>query len=117
MGDFRVCVPKYCDDETLLDVIKALVSYIPEGRVISYRDLGDILGVSPRRVGRILSKNKELIIYPCHRVVEKSGKVGGYRGRKLDELKIKLLSFENVNLKGLKIGKVSFFKIREAILG
>ena len=75
-----------------------VVSQIKEGEVLTYKDVATLAG-SPnafRAVGNILNKNYDPNI-PCHRVIRKNGKAGGYnRG---SQRKIQLLSKENVIFK------------------
>lgn len=78
-----------------------LVKKIPKGKVTSYKKIGKKLNIHPRLVGRILSKNLNLIKIPCHRVIYSNGKVSGYvLGTKE---KIKLLRREGVLIKNNKI--------------
>lgn len=61
------------------DVYDLLVK-IPEGKVTTYGDIAKALG-SPhasRAVGRILNKNPNPVVVPCHRVVMSDGCIGGY---------------------------------------
>lgn len=73
---------------------------IPYGSTISYGELTKMIGEgSPRTAGTALSKNPISIIYPCHRVVKSSGKLGGFAGGyELSRIKQELLSIE-----GLKV--------------
>ena len=72
---------------------------IPRGVTISYEELA-VKAVFPgaaRAVGSVMRKNRFPIIIPCHRVISKSGKIGGYSGMQIGamiELKRKLLSLE-----------------------
>lgn len=53
---------------------------IPKGKVTTYGDIAKALG-SPRAsraIGRLLSRNPNPIVVPCHRVVMSSGQLGGY---------------------------------------
>jgi AraC family transcriptional regulator of adaptative response/methylated-DNA-[protein]-cysteine methyltransferase len=62
-------------------VWKALLD-IPYGETRSYEDIARIVG-SPkavRAVGRANGCNRIAIVIPCHRVVNKSGELGGYGG-------------------------------------
>lgn len=62
-----------------LKVYKAVLS-IPIGQVRSYKWVARKAG-SPgaqRAVGTVLKNNPYPLIIPCHRVVESSGKAGGY---------------------------------------
>jgi len=53
---------------------------IPKGKITTYGDIARALGCpgASRAVGRILNKNPDPIIVPCHRVVMSNGNVGGY---------------------------------------
>ena len=71
---------------------------IPEGKVTTYGDIAKVLGHpgASRAIGRILNKNPNPIIVPCHRVVMSSGNVGGYafgKARKKELLKKEGLGF------------------------
>jgi AraC family transcriptional regulator of adaptative response/methylated-DNA-[protein]-cysteine methyltransferase len=55
---------------------------IPYGETRSYEDLANAVG-SPgavRAVGSANGRNRIAIVIPCHRVVNKSGELGGYGG-------------------------------------
>jgi AraC family transcriptional regulator of adaptative response/methylated-DNA-[protein]-cysteine methyltransferase len=67
---------------------------IPYGKTVSYEDVARRIG-SPeaqRAVGHANGLNRIAIVIPCHRVVNKNGKLGGYGGRLWR--KQKLLSLE-----------------------
>lgn len=55
---------------------------IPFGKTVSYLDLALKAGnpLSVRAIGNCNSKNKLLIILPCHRVIGKKGELVGYAG-------------------------------------
>ena len=55
---------------------------IPYGKTWSYFDLAKYIGdpASVRAVGTANGKNRIAIVIPCHRVVNKDGKLGGYGG-------------------------------------
>ncbi len=55
---------------------------IPYGETRSYEDLARRLGstAGQRAVGRANGLNRIAIVIPCHRVVNKNGKLGGYGG-------------------------------------
>ena len=61
------------------DVYDILVR-IPEGKITTYGDIAKALGRpgASRAVGRILNKNPNPIIVPCHRVIRSDGSIGGY---------------------------------------
>ncbi|MFQ5430147.1 MAG: methylated-DNA--[protein]-cysteine S-methyltransferase [Phycisphaerae bacterium] len=62
-------------------VWKRLIA-IPYGRTISYERLAGDIGHpgAQRAVGTANGRNRIAIIIPCHRVVNKSGRLGGYGG-------------------------------------
>lgn len=55
---------------------------IPYGATCSYEDLANAIGEknAQRAVGRANGQNRIAIVIPCHRVVNKGGKLGGYGG-------------------------------------
>jgi AraC family transcriptional regulator of adaptative response/methylated-DNA-[protein]-cysteine methyltransferase len=55
---------------------------IPYGQTCSYEDLACVIGVpgAQRAVGRANGQNRIAIVIPCHRVVNKGGRLGGYGG-------------------------------------
>jgi len=55
---------------------------IPYGKTASYKDIAIAVGnvKAVRAIGRANGKNPVPIIIPCHRVIEHSGKLGGYSG-------------------------------------
>ena len=56
-----------------------LVKQIPEGRVATYGQISKLTGVDPRMVGWALHANTDGSSVPCHRVVNKDGRLApGY---------------------------------------
>ncbi len=57
-----------------------VLAQIPEGKVTTYGDIARALGHpgAARAVGRLLNKNPNPIVTPCHRVIKSNGKIGGY---------------------------------------
>lgn len=55
---------------------------IPYGETRSYEDMARAIGVpkAQRAVGHANGLNRIAIVIPCHRVVNKGGKLGGYGG-------------------------------------
>lgn len=72
----------------------ALMARIPYGAVRSYGDLAGDLGSGPRAIGGACGRNPVPIIIPCHRVVGKGGRLGGYTGAHGTETKDALLRLE-----------------------
>ena len=56
---------------------------IPRGEVRSYKEIAIAIGSpnSARAVANACSKNPNLLIIPCHRVILSNGKIGGYSGK------------------------------------
>ncbi len=77
--------------------VYGIVAQIPEGKVTTYGDIAKVLGHphASRVVGRILNKNPNPILTPCHRVIRSNGNIGGYafgKARKKELLKKEGLS-------------------------
>ncbi len=55
---------------------------IPYGETRSYEAIAQAVGApgAQRAVGRANGQNRIAIVIPCHRVVNKGGKLGGYGG-------------------------------------
>ena len=68
---------------------------IPYGKTKSYLEIATNIGHNnaQRAVGSACNKNPILIIIPCHRVINKSGKIGGFALGK--SIKQKLLELES----------------------
>lgn len=68
---------------------------IPFGKTKSYSEVAEAIGNknAQRAVGNACNKNPIMIIIPCHRVVVKSGGLGGFAYG--DSVKQKLLNIEN----------------------
>ena len=74
------------------DDVYGILARIPEGKVTTYGDIAKALGHpnASRAIGRILNKNSNPVVVPCHRVVMSDGNIGGYafgKARKRELLK------------------------------
>ena len=67
---------------------------IPYGETRTYKWLAEKIGKPHafRAVGNALGKNPIPIIFPCHRVIETDGSLGGYSGG--TDIKRRLLEIE-----------------------
>jgi methylated-DNA-[protein]-cysteine S-methyltransferase len=73
-------------------VLEALLT-VPFGTTVSYADLAERTDSrSPRAVGQAVGWNPLPIVVPCHRVVTRNGRLGGYSGG--IERKVALLGLE-----------------------
>lgn len=63
-----------------VSVWRALLQ-IPQGEVVSYSQVANAVGrpSAARAVGTAIGANPVAFIIPCHRVIQQSGKLGGYR--------------------------------------
>jgi len=83
-----------------------LMKKIPKGKVTSYKIIAEKLGTKAyRAIGNACNRNPYAPAVPCHRVVNHSGKLGGF-GSGLEN-KIKLLEKEGIKVKN---GKIVDFK-------
>ncbi|MCD6229629.1 MAG: MGMT family protein [Candidatus Diapherotrites archaeon] len=80
-----------------------LTRQIPKGKITTYQELAKALGnpMACRAIGNALNKNNQPITIPCHRVVKKTGKIGGYSARQ--RKKTTLLKKEGLRIKNNRI--------------
>jgi methylated-DNA-[protein]-cysteine S-methyltransferase len=83
----------------IADEVFKIVKKIPKGKVVTYNFISKKINSSPRAVGKILNKNPNLVIVPCHRVVMSNGKIGGYKKGIME--KSRLLKKEGIDLNRL----------------
>ncbi len=76
---------------------------IPHGEVRSYQWVARTAGSprSARAVGQAMHANPLPLIIPCHRVVQRDGRLGGYSGGRA--LKVKLLEFEGIKFENERV--------------
>lgn len=90
--------------EDLIYEILSAVSEIPKGRVATYGQIARLIGrdKNARLVGRVLRMSHIYGEYPCHRVVDHSGRLApGWheQGALLQTEGVKLKDANHVNLK------------------
>jgi len=73
-----------------------IVSTIPKGKVMTYGQIGKILGITPRVVGFALHANKAPDEVPCHRVVNRDGRIAPGFAFGGPDIQRKLLQAEGV---------------------
>ncbi len=80
-------------------VLTAL-SRLPYGRTITYGQLAKGIGApaGARAVGSVLARNPLPLIIPCHRVLPRTGAIGGFSAPAGPALKRRLLILENIEL-------------------
>lgn len=69
--------------------IYQVVSLIPKGRVMTYKQVAQLTNVkNPRFVGFAIHRNKDITKVPCHRIIKSDGKLalgyafGGWKKQK-----------------------------------
>lgn len=86
------------------DRVYAVVTKIPKGKVMSYKQVAEELGTKAyQAVGQALKNNPYAPKVPCHRVIRSDGSIGGFNGKtdgKEIERKIRMLESEGVKIKG-----------------
>lgn len=64
---------------TTAEQVYQIVRAIPKGKAMTYGQIGVMVGIGPRQVGRILHNNPDNSLTPCHRVVHADGSIAsGY---------------------------------------
>lgn len=92
---------------TIYEKVYALLKTIPKGKVTTYGEIGKKLNISPRFVGKILHENPDEDITPCHRVVDRTGRIApgfafggiGMQRKKLEKENIKFIDETHVDMK------------------
>ncbi|NYZ80084.1 MGMT family protein [Candidatus Micrarchaeota archaeon] len=90
-----------------MNIVYELLKKVPKGKVVSYGELARAANTSPRAVGKLMNVNPYAPTVPCHRVVNKDGRIGGFASGV--ENKIALLKKEGVPVVGGRIDERFFF--------
>ena len=85
--------------EDLVYEILSAVEEIPEGKVASYGQIARLIGrdKNARLVGKVLSRAEEYGDYPCHRVVNHSGRITPNFPEQKNRLLAEGVAFKNDN--------------------
>ena len=82
--------------------VYSLVQKVPAGRVTTYGAIAKKLRLSPRTVGHILHLNPDSTKTPCHRVVNRDGRIApGYAFGGLEKQR-EILELEGIEFKDSK---------------
>ena len=77
---------------------------IPKGKVRTYAQVAKSINTKAyRAVGNALKNNPYAPRVPCHRVVNSDGSLGGYKGKRRNSEKQRLLQQEGVEIKKGKV--------------
>lgn len=94
-------VPVYYKDTPFRMAVWNILSEIPYGQTMTYKEIAEILAknsktgkMSARAVGAAVGRNPVSIIIPCHRVIGSDNSLTGYAGG-IDK-KIQLLKLERI---------------------
>ncbi|MBF0605558.1 MAG: methylated-DNA--[protein]-cysteine S-methyltransferase [Nitrospirae bacterium] len=74
------------------------VSKIPAGKWLTYGALAKQSNTAPRAIGQAMAANPIPLLIPCHRIIAKNGKIGGYSGGDGEKTKHWLLQWEGGEL-------------------
>ena len=90
----KFTIPYHFAGTEFQEKVWSIISVIPYGKVISYKDVADEMGnpKAVRAVANAIGRNQLSIILPCHRIIGSNFTLGGYGGGL--ELKRKLLGLE-----------------------
>tara|TARA_B100001029_G_C14830111_1_gene322509 strand:+ start:80 stop:535 length:456 start_codon:yes stop_codon:yes gene_type:complete len=92
----KIILPHKIEGQKLQIKVWKEIEKIKYGKTSTYGKIARKLKISPRQVGKICGQNKLLLIIPCHRIIRKDGKLGGFSGRGGIKLKNKLLKLETI---------------------
>ena len=83
--------------EDLIYEILSAVEEIPEGKVASYGQIARLIGrdKNARLVGKVLSRAEDYGDYPCHRVVNQSGRIAPNFPEQKNRLLAEGVAFKN----------------------
>jgi methylated-DNA-[protein]-cysteine S-methyltransferase len=100
--DFTAVAVDLTDVEPFEQKVYAAARAVPFGQTVSYGELARQIGLpgAARAVGQALSRNPVPIIIPCHRVLAKDHRVGGFSAHGGALTKERLLALEGVHLDG-----------------
>jgi len=85
-----------------LTIVQQLLLQIPRGRVTTYKELAKAMGIKGYRfVGQLLHRNPEPDRFPCYKVVQSDGSLGGFAMGQKE--KIRRLRADGVRVKNGKV--------------
>ncbi len=77
------------------DILEYLLG-IPKWKVMTYKTLGDVFWVHPRKVAMTMKYNTSPDVFPCYKIIAHDGRVSGYNGAGGVEEKIQKLKSDGV---------------------
>lgn len=89
-------------------LVLRITSSIPKGKVLTYKSLALMAGVTPREAGSILHLNKDPKRVPCHRVVSSQGRTAENYAFGGGLVQARNLNFEGVAFNGDQVNIKNF---------
>lgn len=89
-------------EDTVYARVYHAVQKIPYGSTVTYGEIAQKVGTSPRVVGQAMARNPTPLVIPCHRVVAADG-IGGFSPSV--EIKEELLAMEKKGLHKLQLDR------------
>ena len=86
-----------------------LLTKIPKGKVVTYKELARACSTSPRAIGRIMAANEDPQGHPCYKVVASDGKLTGYSADGGLTTKARLLRNDGVEVVEDRVDKKYFY--------
>ena len=86
-----------------------LLTKIPKGKVVTYKELARACNTSPRAIGRIMAGNGDPKGHPCYKVVACDGKLTGYSTDGGLTTKARLLRNDGVEVVKGRVDKKYFY--------
>ena len=96
-----------------LKKLQRLLLKIPKGKVTTYKAIAHVMGTKGYRyIGQLLHGNPEPDKYPCYKVVQSDGRLGGFAKGSAD--KIRRLKVDGIEVNNGKVVnfKQIFYKFR-----
>jgi methylated-DNA-[protein]-cysteine S-methyltransferase len=86
--------------------VSSALRRVKPGATVSYGELAALAGVpgAARAVGRAMATNPVPLLVPCHRVLARGQRIGGFSAHGGAQTKVDLLALEGVTLPGSALG-------------
>lgn len=93
---------------SLQQQILQFLTYLPQGKVTTYKALADCFHTHPRAVAVFMKTNRNPDYYPCYKVIAHNGHLSGY-ALGIDE-KIRRLTHDGVQIIDDRIAEESIIR-------
>lgn len=99
----------------MIDKKQEILEYlqkIPKGKVMTYKSLGEVFDVHPRKIAMTMKHNKYPDIYPCYKIISESWKIWWYSWEGKVDWKIQRLKNDGIEIQNWQIERRYFFTIK-----